>query len=968
MYPALTAPLAAGIGAAAAVLLVLAIRAPVLRRLALRQVARRGTECALVVIGSMLGTAIIVGSLVVGDTLGFSVRQVAYRTLGPVDERVVSSDAQLGQAVADRLGVLARDGDVDGVLSGVVAQAPAHRRTEGLVVAEPRVLAFDVDFTSATRFGGAAGASGISGAAPAPGHAVVNQPFADALSLGAGDSVSLYLPGGTEQLVVDRVVAARGLAGTGFGSNTNRNVFLAPGTLRAATGETVHRVTWVSNRGSTEEGADLTATVTTRIRELLGPIAQQVLVDAPKREVLRQADVAGDSLGSLFLMIGSFSIIAGALLLVNVFVMLAEERKGQLGALRATGLKRSRLVGAFVLEGGVYSLLAAALGVPLGILVGRGVAFVAARIFSSFSVDTGGLDVTFAMTGTSLVNGAGLGLAISLTTVVLTSVRISRFNVIAAIRDLDETGGRAARPRKDVAVLGIGTVLALLSVPVVAKSSPVGTFVLPALAATCAAPVLRRLWGRRAAWTIVSGAVLAWTLAVNVVRPGVYDSPSMAVFVVMGTQMAFSSVALISENQSLLLLPLRPLLRHSSASALAGRLALAYPLARRFRTGATLVMYSLITLVLVLLIEISGVMMHGIDTSIQRATAGYDLRLDFLPGTSLEGLESPAYSDQIAALTPLTSALATAEDPGHRTSEPLAALVVGVPPGMTRDMPMESRMAGLDTDAAVWEALATHREYVLVDAFFGSSGGPPGQWYSPGDSFTVTDPRSGTTQRKVIAGVLSNAIVFYSPSAPAAFPMVTDATAVRGQFGTGATVTSAFVAIRPGVDLEALAGELQGSYLSSGLVATSLSGEVRRLFDANIAFFRLMEGFLALGLLVGITGLGVVMVRSVRERRRSIGILRALGVASRTVQRSFLMESAFVAVEGVTLGALLGLLTTRLLYERSAMFTSMHTGFPVLWGTIGALVVATLVGSLLATLGPARRAAGILPAIATRVS
>ncbi|MFG3510349.1 FtsX-like permease family protein [Streptomyces sp. NPDC047821] len=59
-----------------------------------------------------------------------------------------------------------------------------------------------------------------------------------------------------------------------------------------------------------------------------------------------------------------------------------------------------------------------------------------------------------------------------------------------------------------------------------------------------------------------------------------------------------------------------------------------------------------------------------------------------------------------------------------------------------------------------------------------------------------------------------------------------------------------------------------------------------------------MQGFLALGLLIGVTGLGVVMVRAVRERRRTIGILRALGFRARTVQRSFLWESAFIVCGG----------------------------------------------------------------------
>src|SRR5205807_4350451 len=42
-----------------------------------------------------------------------------------------------------------------------------------------------------------------------------------------------------------------------------------------------------------------------------------------------------------------FSVLAGVLLLVNIFVMLAQERKTELGMLQAIGLRRNRLVGSF---------------------------------------------------------------------------------------------------------------------------------------------------------------------------------------------------------------------------------------------------------------------------------------------------------------------------------------------------------------------------------------------------------------------------------------------------------------------------------------------------------------------------------------------------------------------------------------------------------------------------------------------
>src|SRR2546423_9661980 len=63
-------------------------RRPVLRRLAIRNAVRRPRETVLVVLGSLLGTAIMTGSFVVGDTFNASIRRVAYEQLGPVDEIV----------------------------------------------------------------------------------------------------------------------------------------------------------------------------------------------------------------------------------------------------------------------------------------------------------------------------------------------------------------------------------------------------------------------------------------------------------------------------------------------------------------------------------------------------------------------------------------------------------------------------------------------------------------------------------------------------------------------------------------------------------------------------------------------------------------------------------------------------------------------------------------------------------------
>src|SRR5437868_15337198 len=105
--------------------LYLAVRRPILRRLAFRNAARRPRETALVILGSLLGTAIMTGSFVVGDTFTSSIRRGAYEQLGPIDEVVSASGLANGAAVRARLeGFRAADAD------GEIGRASCRERVE----------------------------------------------------------------------------------------------------------------------------------------------------------------------------------------------------------------------------------------------------------------------------------------------------------------------------------------------------------------------------------------------------------------------------------------------------------------------------------------------------------------------------------------------------------------------------------------------------------------------------------------------------------------------------------------------------------------------------------------------------------------------------------------------------------------------------------------------------------------------
>jgi putative ABC transport system permease protein len=130
-------------------------------------------------------------------------------------------------------------------------------------------------------------------------------------------------------------------------------------------------------------------------------------------------------------------------------------------------------------------------------------------------------------------------------------------------------------------------------------------------------------------------------------------------------------------------------------------------------------------------------------------------------------------------------------------------------------------------------------------------------------------------------------------------------------------------------------------------------------------FQYLLLGFLTVGLVVGVAALGVISTRAVVERRQQIGMLRALGFRRKMVAWIFLIESSFVALLGIGLGASLALIPA------SQMITDMAAEIPGLvfqvpWKEMIFVSGLAYTMSLLTTWLPAIQASQITPAEALR--
>src|SRR5262245_52537819 len=158
-------------------------------KLAVRSATRRPGRSALIVVGLMLGTAVIAAALTTGDTMNHTVRATAVDALGATDETMAPRGAvddipgALGAATGmgwtdesavDRVETALAGSDlVDGVTGAIVDQvavlAPGTRQNE------PSVVLFAADPARMDGFSEITGSSG------------------DAVSLGELGSTEVYL-------------------------------------------------------------------------------------------------------------------------------------------------------------------------------------------------------------------------------------------------------------------------------------------------------------------------------------------------------------------------------------------------------------------------------------------------------------------------------------------------------------------------------------------------------------------------------------------------------------------------------------------------------------------------------------------------------------------------------------------------------------------------------------------------------
>lgn len=973
-------------GVAVAVIAVVAIRNRVMLKLAVRNVPRRRGQTALIVLGLMLATLLFSASFATGDTLSHSIRVLALRDIGEVDVVVRAEvreasgglayfDQDYFEAVRDRL---SSEPEVDGVapMAAEVAPvvAPATRQSEAQVdilgYAEERMDGFD-------RLVGGQGDS-LSLAALASEQVYVSSETAQKLDVGPGDTIQVFLgPLPTALEVV-------GVYEKGANPAGELSLVMPLPHLQELTGNggKINSII-ITNRGDALLGAQHTSAVLSSLEPLLEGSGLEA--EPVKQDALDEADEAGSMFSTIFLVFGQFSIAAGILLIFLIFVMLAAERKRGLGIARAVGTQRGHVIRMFAFEGAVYALIAAAVGSLLGVVVGWGMVRIMAVALGQ--VD---FELTYAFNWRSVVMAYTLGMVLTFAVVLVSSWRVSRLNIVRAIRDIPEP--RIERRSLKGLILAILLPLVGLLMAVSGLQGEQGaSFMLgTSLVIIGVAPLARRFGlPERAAFTVAGLGLVVWWLLPSSVLESILPEMEQGIemFFLSGIMLVIGAVWAVIYNSDLLLAATVRLFGRIRGLAPVLKTAVSYPMQNRFRTGITLAMFSLVVFTLIVMAFIIN-SMAAVFEDTETLSGGYHIRASTSYANPITNIRNDLQAgdgvtvDDFQAIGSFNGAPMKVKQEGT-DQEPTDFYLQGVDKGYTDSVTYEFAMTaeGYDSPQEVWQALqeepATGGEprNAVVPAFLVpakvdySMGGPSLDFQLEGffiedetlpEVYIQTqDPLTGIEQRLLVIGVLDQR-AFYAGGG-----VITSQETVNALLSQPVPPQAYMFQLKEGVDAEAMAKALKARFLEHGMQAEVMVEELREISSINLMINNLLQGFMGLGLVVGIAALGVIAARCVVERRRQIGVLRALGFQKSMVQLSFLLESSFVALLGIALGIALGAgLSVQIVGTMAESFEGLKYTVP--WLNIIVVVIIAYGASLLTTYLPARQASKVYPAEALR--
>ena len=498
--------------------------------------------------------------------------------------------------------------------------------------------------------------------------------------------------------------------------------------------------------------------------------------------------------------------------------------------------------------------------------------------------------------------------------------------ISSAIKNLPEPAGRRRRSKWTtafLAVLGLGSLAALI-----AGNLPVRLAGGVDLVILAAALVGGRISERLRA--TLTGAALALWAAANLASIKDIASNESGAVILLGVLTAVFGLSLVvASNLRVLELPLGWLQGGSRATL---RPSLAYltrrPLRAGLGTGAFALILVLMTMTSILVPSFNGTFRSGLNE--------YDIRVDAPTNAALSLPDSVRF--QIARSIAMQTRPYRGEvrEPGLTLKDEYVPLYsLSRTQLATGPFELTNRESRFKSDAEVWQALADDPHLVISPTYT-----------IPGGTVTLAGPEGPVKFR--VAAVVRNVGLWGLAGSEAAM----------APFSTLPVGTTILAKTAPGADAVVTARQIGRALFSQGADARTIKEMFDSASNAGQAFTDMIRLLMGIGLLVGVLSLGILALRAVIDRRRSIGMLRALGYRPGQILTGMVSEALITATCGALVGIGVGVPISVVMIKGYLPGARLEIDSASLALIVGLLYLAVLA----VTIVPALRAAR-LPAV-----
>ena len=754
------------------------------------------------------------------------------------------------------------------------------------------------------------------------------------------------------------------------------------------------------------------ASVEQHLDSLVGLDELSLSVQTVKIDALEQAEASSGVLSAMFLVFGSFTIAAGVLLVITIIMMLVDVRQKEYATVRALGLTRSDLRYVAMIEG----TIAAVIGCGFGSMVGVGLAWLIGIGFSSVFATAGADVFSFHVDASSILAGWFWGFHLAIMTLFASALWSSRMIIVHALKNVPPRVPKHVPWGLYLFVIGAMGMVLVTAGMFVLGSGPLAhsvwivlgcsiiLFICPIL--FWIVPVIRAKQGTDGSLPTFREAprktigfmgvfLLIWTGLPSSLDPIRADlTPNEFSFIVIGLVQVFAGVFVLAALAPLMI---RGLLRLASfRSGAVVPVALSYPLHKPLRTAVVMGMFSITVFSVIVLSGYTLQFENYSSSFVEESEGDFELMLSASRSRPLQldgpiedwGLENTNI-DNIDAVGRVYRAQAFIENQEEDRSP---YILRGVDEDFAKHggLPLhiwDSSLGGSSDEA--WSSMHIRDDVVFVDASFGLESSLDGTSVGVfsvkvGENITIIDAQQPSHRREVmVGGILEQSSYLFSagvwmPSEPVTeqydgsltrvYVSVSEESAASPDFDSS-EVRYFSAAGKSGSEREAateLAKHLRMDLEKEGVDVSLIAEDVALIQSLVLSILALFEGYLAIGLIIGIAGIGVVTYRSVSERRKHIGMLRALGFTKGMVMRVHLIEIGWVSLLGILNGIVVALMFHVGLH--SAIWEEEGAALVLPWQTVMWVLFGGAVLVYLATFSPVRAASRIEPSEALRSS